>query len=142
MTEGPAQAMERFIHLYKSVPNLFTPIYTTPDDALNDGANFIRPFLSNPELYSRHVRIILEGIAGQFTVSALRPMFTFLNSPIAKIFRFTKEERAAPRKITSDFIEKLEFARSDLLKSLRFFADWAAKKWPLRGSLKLGVGCL
>ena len=25
---------------------------------------------------------------------------------------------------------------------LRFFADWAAKKWPLRGSLKLGVGCL
>jgi adenylate cyclase len=27
-------------------------------------------------------------------------------------------------------------------KSLRFFADWAAKKWPLRGSLKLGVGCL
>jgi len=28
------------------------------------------------------------------------------------------------------------------LKRLRFFADWAAKKWPLRGSLKLGVGCL
>ena len=27
-------------------------------------------------------------------------------------------------------------------KSLRSFADWAAKKWPLRGSLKLGVGCL
>jgi hypothetical protein len=25
---------------------------------------------------------------------------------------------------------------------LRFFADRAAKKWPLRGSLKLGVGCL
>jgi hypothetical protein len=27
-------------------------------------------------------------------------------------------------------------------KDLRFFADRAAKKWPLRGSLKLGVGCL
>jgi hypothetical protein len=27
-------------------------------------------------------------------------------------------------------------------KHLRFFADRAAKKWPLRGSLKLGVGCL
>jgi hypothetical protein len=27
-------------------------------------------------------------------------------------------------------------------KRLRFFADRAAKKWPLRGSLKLGVGCL
>jgi hypothetical protein len=27
-------------------------------------------------------------------------------------------------------------------KGLRFFADVAAKKWPLRGSLKLGVGCL
>jgi putative DNA primase/helicase len=27
-------------------------------------------------------------------------------------------------------------------KPLRFFADRAAKKWPLRGSLKLGVGCL
>ena len=27
-------------------------------------------------------------------------------------------------------------------KGLRFFADRAAKKWPLRGSLKLGVGCL
>jgi hypothetical protein len=26
--------------------------------------------------------------------------------------------------------------------SLRFFADRAAKKWPLRGSLKLGVRCL
>jgi len=25
---------------------------------------------------------------------------------------------------------------------LRFFADVAAKKWPLRGSLELGVGCL
>jgi hypothetical protein len=25
---------------------------------------------------------------------------------------------------------------------LRFFADRAARKWPLRGSLKLGVGCL
>jgi len=28
------------------------------------------------------------------------------------------------------------------LKNLRFFADRAAKKWPLRGSLKLEVGCL
>ncbi len=28
------------------------------------------------------------------------------------------------------------------IKRLRFFADRAAKKWPLRGSLKLGVGCL
>ena len=27
-------------------------------------------------------------------------------------------------------------------KMLRFFADRAAKKCPLRGSLKLGVGCL
>jgi len=27
-------------------------------------------------------------------------------------------------------------------KHLRFFADEAAKKWPLRGSLKLGVRCL
>jgi hypothetical protein len=27
-------------------------------------------------------------------------------------------------------------------KRLRFFADRAAKKWPLRGSLKPGVGCL
>jgi hypothetical protein len=27
-------------------------------------------------------------------------------------------------------------------KQLRFFADAAAKKWPLRGSLQLGVGCL
>jgi hypothetical protein len=26
----------------------------------------------------------------------------------------------------------------DLHKELRFFADRAAKKWPLRGSLKLG----
>jgi len=26
--------------------------------------------------------------------------------------------------------------------SLRFFANRAAKKWPLRGSLKPGVGCL
>jgi hypothetical protein len=25
-----------------------------------------------------------------------------------------------------------------VLKFLRFFVDWAAKKWPLRGSLKLG----
>jgi hypothetical protein len=33
-------------------------------------------------------------------------------------------------------------ARDELLKELRFFADRAAKKWPLRGSLKLGVGCL
>jgi hypothetical protein len=29
-----------------------------------------------------------------------------------------------------------------LFKILRFFADRAAKKWPLRGSLKLGVGWL
>jgi hypothetical protein len=27
-------------------------------------------------------------------------------------------------------------------KFLRFFADGAAKKWPLRGSLKLAIGCL
>ena len=27
-------------------------------------------------------------------------------------------------------------------KVLRFFADRAAKKWPLRGSLKLGIECL
>ena len=27
-------------------------------------------------------------------------------------------------------------------KSLRFFADWAAKKWPLRGSLKGPAGDL
>jgi hypothetical protein len=27
-------------------------------------------------------------------------------------------------------------------KFLRFFADRAAKKWPLRGSLELGLGCL
>ena len=27
-------------------------------------------------------------------------------------------------------------------KRLRFFADRAAKKWPLRGSLKLAAGCL
>jgi flavin-binding protein dodecin len=27
-------------------------------------------------------------------------------------------------------------------KTLRFFANRAAKKWPLRGSLKLGVKCL
>jgi hypothetical protein len=27
-------------------------------------------------------------------------------------------------------------------KLLRFFADWAAKKWPLRGSLRLGAGGL
>ena len=31
---------------------------------------------------------------------------------------------------------------SDPYKELRFFTDGAAKKWPLRGSLKLGVGCL
>ena len=33
-------------------------------------------------------------------------------------------------------------AIAQLDKHLRFFADRAAKKWPLRGSLKLGVGCL
>ena len=33
-------------------------------------------------------------------------------------------------------------AKEDGGKKLRFFADRAAKKWPLRGSLKLGVGCL
>ena len=35
------------------------------------------------------------------------------------------------------------FATVDLVVNcLRFFAEVAAKKWPLRGSLKLGVGCL
>jgi hypothetical protein len=29
-----------------------------------------------------------------------------------------------------------------LRKGLRFFAEVAAKKWPLRGSLKPAVGCL
>jgi predicted dithiol-disulfide oxidoreductase (DUF899 family) len=36
-------------------------------------------------------------------------------------------------------------ARLELLeaeKELRFFADWAAKKWPLRGSLKGPAGDL
>jgi hypothetical protein len=28
------------------------------------------------------------------------------------------------------------------MNHLRFFADRAAKKWPLRGSLELGLGCL
>jgi len=32
--------------------------------------------------------------------------------------------------------------RPYLVKGLRFFADWAAKKWPLRGSLQLAAGGL
>jgi len=35
-----------------------------------------------------------------------------------------------------------KFCHESARKRLRFFADRAAKKWPLRGSLKLGVGYL
>ena len=31
---------------------------------------------------------------------------------------------------------------SQITNQLRFFADWAAKKWPLRGSLQLAAGGL
>ena len=33
-------------------------------------------------------------------------------------------------------------SRAKTFKVLRFFADWAAKKWPLRGSLKGPAGDL
>jgi hypothetical protein len=54
-----------------------------------------------------------------------------------------------PQKLRNDMVD-LNFATfatyfDGLLsadKKLRFFADGAAKKWPLRGSLKPGVGCL
>jgi hypothetical protein len=40
------------------------------------------------------------------------------------------------------FGEKIARYWEDPDKALRFFADGAARKWPLRSSLKLGVGCL
>ena len=43
----------------------------------------------------------------------------------------------APTKLDRHEILR-NFCHESVRKGLRFFADRAAKKWPLRGSLKLG----
>ena len=48
---------------------------------------------------------------------------------------------APSRDVLDDKVNRL-FAGKVVRKDLRFFADRAAKKWPLRGSLKSPARCL
>jgi hypothetical protein len=45
-------------------------------------------------------------------------------------------DRNSERIVAATLIEHIEFRDANEAKNLRFFADGAAKKWPLRGSLK------
>jgi hypothetical protein len=77
MIESKLESMKQFIAKAESIRSYYEPIYKDPMAALDDGAETLAPFLSNPDRDKQAVRIILEGIAIAFLGADLFPLLKY-----------------------------------------------------------------
>jgi hypothetical protein len=114
MIESKLEAMKQVITKAESFRSYYEPVYEDPIAALDDGAEILAPFLSNPDRDKQAVRIILEGIAVSYVAPILLPLFKYqrwfnvLRPGFKRSFEESKQK----------YMSKLMQAKDNLLSKL------------------------
>jgi hypothetical protein len=117
MVDTPYSAMSRFVQIREARPNVWpTDPNMTPEDALDEAWQLLRPFLLNPERHEKHVRAILTGLSLDTNFIVIRPITRFFDSRIGRAFlRFTPNQLRRERE---KFLQRFREAQVDLERSL------------------------